>query len=108
MQRDTLEFSVVYNEFYEKILRYMERMVGKDQAEDLTQEVFIKVNKGLEVFEGKSKLSTWIYRIATNTALDRLRSRSSRRDSQMAAIGDADNQSGPEGTAVSVVDRGLS
>jgi RNA polymerase sigma-70 factor (ECF subfamily) len=44
------------------------------EAEDLTQEVFIKLNSGLEKFEGRSKLPTWIYKIATNTANDYFRS----------------------------------
>ena len=47
MQKDKLEFSNVYAEFHTKIRHYLERMVGKDEAEDLTQEVFMKVNKAL-------------------------------------------------------------
>jgi RNA polymerase sigma-70 factor (ECF subfamily) len=45
-------------------------MVGEADAEDLTQEVFAKVAHALRAFRGESSLSTWIYRIATNTALD--------------------------------------
>ena len=45
-----------------------------DEADDLTQEVFIRVSQGLKDFRGESHISTWIYRIATNAALDRLRS----------------------------------
>lgn len=48
-------------------------MVGEYEAEDLTQEVFVKISRALETFRGESALSTWIYRIATNTALDKLR-----------------------------------
>ncbi len=55
-------------------MRYLTRLVGKNEAEDLTQEVFIKISRGLKDFRGKSQLSTWIYRIATNAALDKLRS----------------------------------
>jgi RNA polymerase sigma-70 factor (ECF subfamily) len=40
------------------------------EAEDLTQDVFIKVYQNLKKFKGKSKLSTWIYRIAYNTCVD--------------------------------------
>ena len=51
----------------------MMRIVGPDDAEDLSQVVFDKISRGLSRFEGKSSLSTWIYRIATNTAIDRSR-----------------------------------
>ena len=74
-----LEFQSIYKEFHPKIHRYMIKLIGNDDAEDLTQDVFIKVQKGLENFKGQSKLSTWIYKIATNTALDNLRSPSSKR-----------------------------
>jgi RNA polymerase sigma-70 factor (ECF subfamily) len=66
-------------------------MVGRNDAEDLTQEVFLKVSNGLGDFEGRSRLSTWIYRIATNAALDRLRSRSSREDSRKVELDTADD-----------------
>jgi len=58
-------------------LRYLTRLVGAADAEDLTQSVMLKVNEGLGGFRGESSVSTWIYRIATNAALDRLRSRAS-------------------------------
>jgi len=46
----------------------------------------VKVNKGLPDFKGDAKLSTWIYRIATNVATDRLRSRSFRETRSGKAI----------------------
>jgi RNA polymerase sigma-70 factor, ECF subfamily len=72
-------FQDVYTVFQPKILRYLTRLVGEANAEDLTQEVLIKVNRALVDFRGESKLSTWIYRIATNVALDWLRSPSYQR-----------------------------
>ena len=76
------EFQDIYTTFNEKIHRYLARLAGETEAEDLTQEVFIRVSQGLKDFRGTSKLSTWIYRIATNTALDRLRSPSFQRLTQ--------------------------
>ncbi len=73
------EFSEIYSEFYLKIRRYLVRLVGENEAEDVTQTVFEKVNKNLSTFKGDSKISTWIFKIATNTALDRLKSPSYRR-----------------------------
>ena len=66
-------FQNIYEDFRLKIIRYMTRMVGESEAEDLTQEVFVKIGQALETFRGESSLSTWIYQIATNAALDRLR-----------------------------------
>jgi RNA polymerase sigma-70 factor (ECF subfamily) len=71
---EEIDFKEVYKEFQPKILHYIARLTGNHEAEDVTQEVFEKVSRSLENFRGDSKLSTWIYRIATNTALDKLRS----------------------------------
>jgi len=64
------DFDTVYQEFYPKILRYLQRMCGENDAADLTQTVFLKVSRSLDTFRGDSSLSTWIYWIATNTAHD--------------------------------------
>ncbi len=82
MDDSELDFQKIYDAFQPKILRYLARWVGEDEAEDLTQEVFVKVGQALENFRGESKLSTWLYRIATNAALDRLRSPSFQRITQ--------------------------
>jgi RNA polymerase sigma-70 factor, ECF subfamily len=79
MNASETAFQEIYAAFQPKILRYLTRMVGENEAEDLTQEVFIKIGPALEGFRGEASLSTWIYRIATNTALDRLRSPSFQR-----------------------------
>ncbi len=76
--RTDLDFHGVYKTFHPKIVRYLAHMVGWRDAEDLTQEVFEKVNQALETFKGESQLSTWIYKIATNSAIDKLRSPSFR------------------------------
>jgi len=73
---EALSFSSVYDEFYNKIHHYLKRLVGEFEAEELTQIVFEKISRNLSSFKGDSKLSTWIYRVATNTALDRLKSQS--------------------------------
>jgi RNA polymerase sigma-70 factor, ECF subfamily len=92
MIRDDLEFEQIHEAFRPKIQRYLIRLVGEPEAEDLTQEVFVKVSRALRNFRGESQLSTWIYRIATNTALDRIDSPSYQRaiQAQLAqdAIGD--------------------
>jgi RNA polymerase sigma-70 factor (ECF subfamily) len=79
MDDSELEFQKIYDAYQPNIHRYLTYLVGEHEAEDLTQEVFIKVSQALESFRGESKLSTWLYRIATNTGIDRLRSPSFRR-----------------------------
>ena len=82
MDNGEVEFNKIHDAFRPKILRYLTSLVGRRDAEDLTQEVFVKVNQALGTFRGESQLSTWIYRIATNTALDKLRSPSFRQSEQ--------------------------
>ena len=76
MSEQDLEFQSVYEAYQPRILRYVARIAGAAEAEDLTQEVFVKVARSLNTFRGDSQLSTWIYRIATNTAIDRMRAAS--------------------------------
>ncbi len=78
-----LDFQDVYERFHNKIRRYLDRLVGAGEADDMTQEVFAKVSRALPRFRGDSSVSTWIYRIATNIAYDRLRSSSSQRASEV-------------------------
>lgn len=106
-----LLFDDIYSEFQGKILRYVRRYVGTDSAEDVTQEVFIRVNESLASFERRSSLGTWIYRIATNVALDHVRQQAARdrkfalaADSPLASIGapaPPGERSSPEGKAES-------
>jgi RNA polymerase sigma-70 factor (ECF subfamily) len=81
-----VEFEKIYEEFQPKILNYLSRLMGPSEAEDIAQEVFTKVSRGLDSFKGQSKLSTWVYRIATNTAIDKLRSPTFRHTSGQASL----------------------
>jgi RNA polymerase sigma-70 factor (ECF subfamily) len=90
---EELEFQQIYEAFRAKIHRYLTRLVGEHEAEDLTQEVFIKVNKGLKSFRGESQLSTWIYRIATHAAIDKMRSTPFRQDTELGPLDDS-NETG--------------
>jgi RNA polymerase sigma-70 factor (ECF subfamily) len=80
------DFNKIYNEYYPIVLRYITRIVGENESEDVAQDVFDKVNRNLGEFQGKSKLSTWLYRIATNTAIDRTRSAAYRYNKKKIAI----------------------
>ncbi|MFC1614268.1 sigma-70 family RNA polymerase sigma factor [Gemmatimonadota bacterium] len=80
MSDDQLEFEQIYELYQPKIRRYLNRLVGEAEAEDLAQEVFVKVSRALPNFRGESQVSTWVFRIATNAARDKLRSSSYRRN----------------------------
>ena len=70
-------FDKLHADFRPRIKKYLIRLVGEFEAEDLTQDVFLKVNNGLQNFRGESSISTWIYKVATNLALDKIRRRKS-------------------------------
>ncbi|NPU84647.1 MAG: hypothetical protein HPY65_09155 [Syntrophaceae bacterium] len=53
-------FEDIYREFQPRILRYLAHMVGESEAEDLSQEVFSRVNSALKEFRGEARMSTWI------------------------------------------------
>ena len=89
------EFKKIYDEYHPRIRQFLSRMVGPTEAEDIAQDVFNKINSGLEGFKGKSKLSTWIYRIATNAAIDKCRSAAYKHATEHIAIengADSDSQ----------------
>jgi len=94
MHADVDTFQQIHSEYRPKIFRYCSRLVGESEADDIVQEVFIRIDRALHSFRGESSLSTWIYRIATNAALDRLKSRASREDA--AGDGADDEESGTE------------
>ena len=54
-------------------------VIDHDDADDLTQEVFIKIHKAIDSFREDAQLYTWIYRIATNASLMHRRSHARRR-----------------------------
>jgi RNA polymerase sigma-70 factor (ECF subfamily) len=93
------EFDAIYTGYRPRVLRYLARLVGRDEAEDLAQIVFLKVYAARDEFRGDSSLSTWIYRIATNTALDHQRSRAFRDEARSAAPNGRGNGSGDDGVA---------
>ena len=69
-------FRVLMQTYQEPLYRHVRRLVyDHDDANDVIQNTFVKVFRNIERFEGKSKLFTWLYRIATNEAITFLNSR---------------------------------
>ena len=71
-------FRTLYDANHDRVFRLLGRIVGPQEAEDLTQTVFAKASRALPQFRGDAQPSTWLYRIAVNVASDWLRSRSAR------------------------------
>jgi RNA polymerase sigma-70 factor, ECF subfamily len=70
-----LEFDHVFSEFERPVYNYLLHLTqNQADAEDLTQETFIRVHDRLKAFRGEASLRTWVYRIATNLSIDYFRS----------------------------------
>ena len=75
-------FEELVRRYQRPISAYVYRMVGNyESALDLTQEIFIKVYNSLERYRAEFKFSTWIYKIAHNSAVDHLRRNATREQS---------------------------
>lgn len=74
----------VYRQYHRRVFSLVARMVGPQDAEELAQDVFVRVFRGLKSFRGDAALGTWIYRVAMNTCLTFLarRTRRSKLDDQ--------------------------
>ena len=71
---DEAAFNEVVARYKTKIYNYIYRMTGSsDDAEDLTQEVFIRLYTSIDSFRSQSSLNTWLFRIAGNLCVDRFR-----------------------------------
>ncbi|MEJ2189721.1 MAG: sigma-70 family RNA polymerase sigma factor [Acidobacteriota bacterium] len=69
-------FQVLVERFRDRVFRLVVSMLGpgdEAEAEDVTQEVFVLVYRKLETFRHDSEFSTWLFRMAKNRAIDRLR-----------------------------------
>ncbi|HZS79482.1 MAG TPA: sigma-70 family RNA polymerase sigma factor [Ktedonobacteraceae bacterium] len=70
---NTRSYELLVQRYMNRVYGIVYRVVGhREEAEDITQEVFVKVYNGLRKFEQQSSFATWLYRIATNSALDAL------------------------------------
>ncbi|WP_077605005.1 RNA polymerase sigma factor SigW [Oceanobacillus sojae] len=73
---DQSAFSDVVAFYQDKIYQHCYRMLGnKHEAEDMAQEAFIRAFMNIDSFDENRKFSTWLYRIATNLTIDRMRKR---------------------------------
>ena len=86
---DERAFSLIVRAYETPVFNYVLRLVGdRALAEDLTQEVFIRVFQGLPKFSLRSKFTTWLFQVTKNRVLDELRA-TERRPRALVAIDDA-------------------
>ena len=82
---DANAFSVLVDRYKDLVFTLALRMMKhREEAEEVAQDTFIKTYSSLHKFKGDSKFSTWIYRVAYNTCLDRLKK--NKRKQQTVAI----------------------
>jgi RNA polymerase sigma-70 factor (ECF subfamily) len=86
---DERAFSLIVRAYEVPVFNYVMRLVGdRSLAEDLTQEVFIRVFQGLPKFSLRSKFTTWLFQVTKNRVLDELRA-NERRPRALVALEDA-------------------
>ncbi len=73
---DVVAFEQLIEPYVGRLYNYVARMVGEpSDAEDLTQDVLLRAHRAIGSFRGGATFQTWLYRIATNIAVDALRRR---------------------------------
>lgn len=73
-QGDANSFAVLVDRYKDLVYTLAIRMLkNKEEAEEVSQDTFLKVFKSLAKFKGESKFSSWIYRVTYNTCLDKIR-----------------------------------
>jgi RNA polymerase sigma-70 factor (ECF subfamily) len=83
---DRHAMSELYRMYDRRVFSVARRLTGDDDtAQDVAQDAWIRAFQKIELFRGDASFGTWVYRIATNAALNRLRSVSRRSDAESAA-----------------------
>ena len=82
-------FSQIYEAYHGKVRAYAAQLLGGGEAEDIAQEVFIKVGRSLGSLSDPAKLGAWIYAITLNTVRDTARKRASRVERPCGAVSSA-------------------
>ncbi len=97
---DEQSFALLLQRYRSPLVNFLYRMVrNREQAEDLAQEVFIRVYRAREDYVPSAKFTTWLFRIATNLALNSLRdTRHQRMEISLDAPVTADAEDGDDGT----------
>lgn len=66
----------IYETYHDKVLAYAAKLIGRSDADDVAQEVFIKIGRSIDGLKDPARLTSWIYSITLNTVRDAARRRS--------------------------------
>jgi RNA polymerase sigma-70 factor, ECF subfamily len=89
------EFSEIYDTYHGKVRAYAASLLGANEADDVAQEVLVKVGRSLGTLSHPSKLGSWIYAITLNTVRDAVRKRAHTPDRLAEGLGSAgENEEG--------------
>lgn len=92
---DEAGFSILVEKYRRQIVHYMFRMVHTQAvAEELAQEVFLRVYRARASYRAEAKFSTWLYRIATNLGVNHARDTRYERGAQAVYLDQADPETG--------------
>ena len=75
MRESPPALSEIYEKYHRRVVAYAAKLLGMDQAEDIAQEVFVKVGRSLGTLSDEARLTSWIYAITLNTVRDHVRKR---------------------------------
>jgi len=85
--RDERAFNALVARFQDRVYNLIRRLLGNpEEARDVTQEVFVSVFEKVDSYRGESSIATWIYRIATNHAKNRIKYLSRRQDRKKESL----------------------
>jgi len=98
-------FEELYTAHARRLFSLVTRIVGREHAEDLLQDVFLTAHRKLALYRGESSLGTWLFRLATNLCLDHLSSRSARAAKLHAPLDDRMEPPGTLGPIAGAQDR---
>jgi RNA polymerase sigma-70 factor (ECF subfamily) len=72
---EPLDFARIHEAYRGKVVAYAAKLLGRDEADDIAQEVFVKIRRSLSTVSDSSTLTSWVYTITLNTVRDAARRR---------------------------------
>jgi RNA polymerase sigma-70 factor, ECF subfamily len=93
-QGDRRAMEALYHRFKRRVFSMVARIAGPQDAEEVSQEVFMRIYRGLLKFRGESALDTWVYRLTVNAAVSHVSRRPARAEGE-EALAHVPSQEGP-------------